>query len=88
MVESDQLLIVGEDITETHELSEKLEYQARCDLLTDTFNRNHFAQELQKALKEVESHMRTHAMLFLDLDQLKVLNDTAGWRSGRCRNHI
>ncbi|MFS1981986.1 EAL domain-containing protein [Vibrio lentus] len=82
LVESDQLLIVGEDITETHELSEKLEYQARYDLLTGTFNRNHFAQELQKALKEVESHMRTHAMLFLDLDQLKVLNDTAGHEAG------
>ncbi|CAK3186257.1 diguanylate cyclase [Vibrio crassostreae] len=82
LVESDQLLIVGEDITETHELSEKLEYQARYDLLTDTFNRNHFEQELQKALKEVESHMRTHAMLFLDLDQLKVLNDTAGHEAG------
>lgn len=82
LVESDQLLIVGEDITETHELSEKLEYQAQYDLLTDTFNRNHFEQELQKALKEVESHMRTHAMLFLDLDQLKVLNDTAGHEAG------
>ncbi len=82
LVESDQLLIVGEDITETHELAEKLEYQARYDLLTDTFNRNHFEQELQKALKEVESHMRTHAMLFLDLDQLKVLNDTAGHEAG------
>ena len=82
LVESDQLLIVGEDITETRELSEKLEYQARYDLLTDTFNRNHFEQELQKALKEVESHMRTHAMLFLDLDQLKVLNDTAGHEAG------
>ena len=82
LVDSGQLLIVGEDITETRELSEKLEYQARYDLLTDTFNRNHFEQELQKALKEVESHMRTHAMLFLDLDQLKVLNDTAGHEAG------
>ena len=38
--ESDQLLIVGEDITETKQLSEKLEYQARYDLLTGTYNRN------------------------------------------------
>ena len=82
LVDSNQLLIVGEDITETHELAEQLEYQARYDLLTHTFNRNHFEQELQKALKEVESHMRTHAMLFLDLDQLKVLNDTAGHEAG------
>lgn len=82
LVDSNQLLIVGEDITETHELAEQLEYQARYDLLTHAFNRNHFEQELQKALKEVESHMRTHAMLFLDLDQLKVLNDTAGHEAG------
>ncbi|MGB1319517.1 MAG: EAL domain-containing protein [Vibrio gallaecicus] len=82
LVDSDQLLIVGEDISETHALSEQLEYQARYDLLTNTFNRNHFEQELEKALKEVASHMRTHAMLFLDLDQLKVLNDTAGHEAG------
>jgi len=80
--ESDQLLIVGEDITETKQLSEKLEYQARYDLLTGTYNRNHFELELKTALREVGSHRRVHAMLYLDLDQLKVLNDTVGHDAG------
>ncbi|MGF1752190.1 EAL domain-containing protein [Vibrio makurazakiensis] len=82
LVDSDQLLIVGEDITETRALAEQLEYQASYDLLTDTYNRNYFETVLAKSLKEVESHMRTHAMLYLDLDQLKVLNDTAGHDAG------
>lgn len=82
LVETGHLLIVGEDITETHKLSEQLAYQARHDLLTGAFSRNYFEKELEKALKEVESYTRTHAMLYLDLDQLKVLNDTAGHEAG------
>ncbi len=82
LVESGHLLIVGEDITETRKLSDQLAYQARHDLLTGTFSRNFFEKELTKALKEVESYTRTHAMLYLDLDQLKVLNDTAGHEAG------
>lgn len=80
--ETGHLLIVGEDVTEMRNLADQLAYQARHDLLTDTFNRNQFEIELEKALKEVETRMRTHAMLYLDLDQLKVLNDTAGHEAG------
>ena len=82
LVETGHLLIVGEDISETKHLAEQLEYQARYDLLTGTYNRNQFEAELEKALIEVESYTRTHAMLYLDLDQLKVLNDTAGHEAG------
>ncbi|WP_345791574.1 sensor domain-containing protein [Vibrio amylolyticus] len=82
MVESGQVLIVGEDISEMRQLADQLAYQARFDLLTDTYNRNHFELELEKAVKEIESHLRSHAMLYLDMDQLKVLNDTAGHEAG------
>jgi len=82
LVESGHLLIVGEDVTEMRHLANQLAYQAQHDLLTDTFNRNHFELELEKALREVESYTRTHAMLYLDMDQLKVLNDTAGHEAG------
>lgn len=78
LLETGTLLIVGEDITETRQLADQLAYQARYDSLTHTLNRNQFELELAKALKETESQLRTHAMLYLNLDQLKVLNDTAG----------
>jgi len=82
LVESGHLLIAGEDITEMRMLAKQLAYQAQHDLLTDTYNRNHFEAKLEKALKEVESYTRTHAMLYLDMDQLKVINDTAGHETG------
>ncbi|EGU37344.1 sensory box/GGDEF family protein [Vibrio ichthyoenteri ATCC 700023] len=82
LVESGHLLIVGEDVTTLRQMSDQLAYQAQHDLLTDTYNRNHFELELEKALREVESFTRTHAMLYLDMDQLKVLNDTAGHEAG------
>ncbi|KJY84418.1 diguanylate cyclase [Vibrio galatheae] len=82
LAESGHLLIVGEDVTETKTLSEQLQYQAEHDLLTGAYNRNYFEAQLDKALREVESYTRTHAMLYIDLDQLKVLNDTAGHEAG------
>lgn len=82
LTESGQILIVGEDISHNKQLARQLEYQAKYDLLTDTFNRNQFDIELKRALREVETHRRVHSMLYIDLDQLKVLNDTAGHDAG------
>ncbi|WJG21579.1 EAL domain-containing protein [Vibrio furnissii] len=82
LVETGHLLIVGEDVTPTRKLADELAYQAKFDLLTNTYNRNQFELELAQALQETETELRTHAMLYLDLDQLKVLNDTAGHDAG------
>ncbi|MGF1911271.1 EAL domain-containing protein [Vibrio kasasachensis] len=82
LVESGHLLIAGEDVTEMRMLAKQLAYQAQHDLLTNTYNRNHFEIELGKALKEIENYTRTHAMFYLDMDQLKVINDTAGHEAG------
>lgn len=82
LVETGHLLIVGEDVTPTRKLADELAYQAKFDLLTNTYNRNQFELELAQALQETGTELRTHAMLYLDLDQLKVLNDTAGHDAG------
>ena len=77
-----QLLLVGEDITSTRELEAQLEYQACHDYLTDLFNRNHFEQQLEEVLLEARELEARHAMLYIDLDQFKVINDTAGHEAG------
>lgn len=82
IVETKQLLIVGEDISETHLLAEKLDYQAHYDTLTSLYNRNHFEQELIIALQEVKGSLRSHIMFYLDLDQFKLINDTVGHEAG------
>lgn len=80
--ETRQLLIVGEDISETQLLAEKLEYQAHHDGLTGLYNRNHFEQELVTALQEVKGNLRAHALFYLDFDQFKLINDTVGHEAG------
>ncbi|WP_281223429.1 ABC transporter substrate binding protein [Photobacterium sanguinicancri] len=77
-----QLLIVGEDITSTHQLEAKLAYQACHDYLTDLFNRSYFEQQLEHVLLEVRDKGARHAMFYIDLDQFKVINDTAGHEAG------
>lgn len=77
-----QLLLVGEDISSTRELEAKLEYQACHDYLTDLFNRNYFEQQLEAVLLEARDKGARHAMFYLDLDQFKVINDTAGHEAG------
>ncbi len=80
--ETRQLLIVGEDISETHLLSEQLEHQAHHDGLTGLYNRNHFEHELVIALQEVKGNVRAHALFYLDFDQFKLINDTVGHEAG------
>ncbi|MDO6708271.1 ABC transporter substrate binding protein [Photobacterium sp. 1_MG-2023] len=77
-----QLLLVGEDITSTRELEAKLEYQANHDYLTNLFNRSYFERQLDTSLNEAREKSARHAMLYLDLDQFKVINDTAGHEAG------
>lgn len=82
IIETRQLLIVAEDVSEMRLLSEQLEYQAHHDNLTHLYNRNYFEQQLHVALQEVKTHLRSHALFYLDLDQFKLINDTVGHEAG------
>ncbi|KLV01381.1 diguanylate phosphodiesterase [Photobacterium aphoticum] len=77
-----QLMVVGEDITATYELEARLAYQACHDDLTDLHNRSHFEQQLDKALQTSREQGAQHAMCYIDLDQFKIINDTAGHEAG------
>ncbi|WP_434340702.1 EAL domain-containing protein [Motilimonas cestriensis] len=78
----EQFFLVCEDITETKHLSEQLSYQASHDFLTGLGNRSFFESELQKHIDSAADAGRVHALMYLDMDQFKVINDTCGHSAG------
>lgn len=70
------------DITEAHELSNKLLYRANHDSLTGLHNRNSFESQLKKILENAKYEGSLHTICYLDLDQFKVINDTCGHVAG------
>ena len=76
------VLAVCEDVTEARKLSEELSYQASHDALTGLCNRREFENRLKRALETSKSERVTHALMYMDLDQFKVINDTCGHIAG------
>jgi diguanylate cyclase (GGDEF)-like protein/PAS domain S-box-containing protein len=70
------------DITEAHELSRQLSYEASHDALSGLINRREFEIRLQRALDSAQATGTSHAICYLDLDQFKVINDTCGHVAG------
>ncbi|MGB5261420.1 MAG: EAL domain-containing protein [Gammaproteobacteria bacterium] len=75
-------VLVFSDVTAEKELKERLEHQAHHDMLTGLCNRYHFEEKLGSLVKDTEGADATHAMLYMDLDQFKVVNDTCGHVAG------
>ena len=76
------VLLVCEDVTEAHRLSEQLSYQASHDSLTGLVNRRAFEQRLERVIQTAKNNRSNHAVCYLDLDQFKVINDTCGHVAG------
>src|SRR5438034_889034 len=70
------------DITERKNAEQQIEYQAYHDALTGLANRRLFQEHLSIALALAARRQRTVAVLFLDLDHFKVVNDTLGHTMG------
>ena len=59
-----------------------LQFVASHDALTGLFNRSMFSQRLQQALAQAHRHERQLAVLFIDLDGFKLINDMLGHDAG------
>ncbi|MGB3683651.1 MAG: PAS domain S-box protein [Rubrobacteraceae bacterium] len=70
------------DITERKALEKRLEHQAFHDPLTGLPNRRLFMDRIQQVLARVDRHGEPIAVLFLDLDNFKVINDSLGHAVG------
>ncbi|MBK1717793.1 putative bifunctional diguanylate cyclase/phosphodiesterase [Thiocystis violacea] len=71
-----------QDITAIREAEDHIQRLAFFDSLTGLANRVLFLQFLEQTLKLVPRHQRTGALLFLDLDNFKQVNDTLGHQAG------
>lgn len=71
-----------QDITQRKQNEEQIQYLAYHDTLTGLPNRHYFKQRLKQALAHAQRHSKMLALLFLDLDRFKRINDTLGHDAG------
>jgi diguanylate cyclase (GGDEF)-like protein/PAS domain S-box-containing protein len=75
-------VLVVRDVTESRSLSLQLNWQASHDALTGLANRFEFELLLNQLIASAKAQGKQHALLYLDLDQFKVINDTCGHVAG------
>ncbi|HET6433076.1 PAS domain S-box protein [Dyella sp.] len=74
--------LIAQDITERRQLYQRIEHEATHDVLTGLPNRRALMQRLDEAMARVRRHQRAMAVLFMDLDGFKQMNDTLGHEFG------
>ncbi|PWB57951.1 MAG: hypothetical protein C3F18_03330, partial [Nitrosomonadales bacterium] len=76
------VVLVFHDNTQSHAMAREISYQASHDALTGLLNRREFEHHLSGLIGNAIAEHNQHALLYLDLDQFKVVNDTCGHAAG------
>ena len=76
------VVLVFHDVSEQRRLSGEMTYRATHDALTGLVNREEFETRLLRTLRQAHDNHSHHALLYIDLDQFKLVNDACGHAIG------
>lgn len=75
-------VVVFHDVSHARHLARQLSWQASHDALTGLGNRLEFESVMAQMWESAKYHSKHHALVYMDLDQFKVVNDTCGHAAG------
>ena len=76
------MIVVFHDISQLRAMAQQLTWQASHDALTGLVNRREFERRLAELIATAKGQGREHALLYMDLDGFKTVNDTCGHGAG------
>ena len=75
-------IVVFHDVSQIREMAQQLLWQASHDALTGLVNRLEFERRLEKLIETARTQEREHALMYMDLDNFKRVNDSCGHLAG------
>ena len=76
------LLLARTIIRHVSAKNRQLAYHNSHDVLTGLINRREFECRVERAIHNAKTQAATHALLYIDMDQFKIINDTCGHAAG------